>query len=137
MLFRSDVQILDMRSPGQPVMELRVHRAPINALGWSSSENPLLATAADDCQLLLWDLSAFTNMPAASPRHAGSGLSSPRPDAKKRIVTEPVMAYSGAAEIVSLAWSPQMAGINTNAGPVAAGEWIAASMGKTIKALKV
>lgn len=41
----SDVQILDMRSPGQPVMELRAHRAQVNALGWGSSENPLLATA--------------------------------------------------------------------------------------------
>jgi WD repeat-containing protein 68 len=71
----SDIQILDMRSPGQPVMELRAHRAQVNALGWGSTENPLLATAGfnllfklssiicpnpstgDDCQLLLWDLS--------------------------------------------------------------------------------
>lgn len=41
----SDIQILDMRSPGQPVMELRAHRAQVNALGWGSSDNPLLATA--------------------------------------------------------------------------------------------
>jgi len=39
-----DVQILDMRSPGQPVMELRGHVAPINGLGWGSVEQPLLAT---------------------------------------------------------------------------------------------
>ena len=133
----NDIQILDMRSPGQPVMELRAHRAPVNALGWGSTESPLLATAGDDCQLLLWDMSAYTNMPAASPRHAGSGLSSPRPDAKKRVLTDPVMAYTGPGEIVNLAWSPQMAGVNTNTGPVAAGEWIAVAMGKTIKTLKV
>jgi WD repeat-containing protein 68 len=41
----SDIQILDMRSPGQPVMELKAHRAQVNALGWGSNENPLLATA--------------------------------------------------------------------------------------------
>ena len=41
----ADVQILDMRSPGQPVMELRGHHAAINALGWGSVERPLLATA--------------------------------------------------------------------------------------------
>ena len=41
----ADVQILDMRSPGQPVMELRGHHAAINALGWGSAERPLLATA--------------------------------------------------------------------------------------------
>jgi len=41
----TDVQILDMRSPGAPVMELRAHRAPINAAGWSSNERGLVATA--------------------------------------------------------------------------------------------
>jgi hypothetical protein len=41
----TDVQILDMRSPGAPVMELRAHRAPINAAGWSSTERGLVATA--------------------------------------------------------------------------------------------
>lgn len=41
----TDVQILDMRSPGQPVMELRAHRGQINALGWGSTTSPLLASA--------------------------------------------------------------------------------------------
>jgi WD repeat-containing protein 68 len=41
----TDVQILDMRSPGAPVMELRAHRAPINAAGLSSTESGLVATA--------------------------------------------------------------------------------------------
>lgn len=41
----ADVQILDMRSPGAPVMELRAHRAPINAAGWSSTEGGLVASA--------------------------------------------------------------------------------------------
>ena len=40
-----DIQILDMRSPGQPVIELKGHHAQINALGWGSIENSLLATA--------------------------------------------------------------------------------------------
>lgn len=43
----SEVQILDMRSPGQPVMELRAHKGPINALGWGSMDQPLLATAGE------------------------------------------------------------------------------------------
>lgn len=42
-----DIQILDMRSPGHPVMELRGHIAPINAIGWGSAEQPLLATAGE------------------------------------------------------------------------------------------
>ncbi|OBZ66987.1 DDB1- and CUL4-associated factor 7 [Grifola frondosa] len=108
----SDTQILDMRSPGQPVMELKGHRAPVNALGWSSTDTPLLATAGDDCQLLLWDLSPYTQLPTASPRTASSGLSSPRPDVKKRVITDPVMAYTGPSEITNLAWSPQIAGMS-------------------------
>lgn len=43
----NDVQILDMRSPGQPVIELRGHHAPINTLGWGSADRPLLATAGE------------------------------------------------------------------------------------------
>ena len=48
----SDVQILDMRSPGQPVMELRAHRSQVNALGWSSADTALLATAST-CQTFI------------------------------------------------------------------------------------
>jgi len=132
----SDIQILDMRSPGQPVMELRGHHAQINALGWGSAENPLLATAGDDCQLLLWDLSGYTQA-AASPRSAGSRLNSPRPDVKKRIVSDPVMAYTAPREITNLAWSPQIAGMTMNTGHSTPGEWLAIASGKSIKALKV
>lgn len=45
-----DVQILDMRSPGQPVIELRGHRAQVNAMGWSTTDRPMLATAGKHCQ---------------------------------------------------------------------------------------
>ncbi len=96
--------------------------------------------AGDDCQLLLWDLSQHTsqNPAAASPRNASSGLSSPRPDAKKRTIADPVMAYTGASEIANMAWSPQIAGMSMNTGHTTGpGEWIAIAMGKSIKALKV
>lgn len=55
-----EIQILDMRSPGQPVMELKAHRGPINALGWSAPENPLLATAGTHFTLINNDLIWFT-----------------------------------------------------------------------------
>ncbi|KII92490.1 hypothetical protein PLICRDRAFT_102733 [Plicaturopsis crispa FD-325 SS-3] len=132
----SDIQILDMRSPGQPVMELRGHRAQINALGWGSAENPLLATAGDDCQVMLWDLANFTQN-AQSPR-INQRLNSPRPDVKKRVVTDPVMAYTASSEITNLAWSPQIAPMTMPSGhSTAPGEWIAIASGKSIKALKV
>lgn len=133
----SEVQILDMRSPGQPVLELKAHSGPLNALGWSRSEQPLLATAGDDGQALLWDLSSYMQT-GASSMNAGSRLNSPRPDVKKRVVSEPVMAYSGGSFITNVAWSPPISGTPLNTGmPTASGEWLAVVSGKVIKALKV
>ena len=48
----TDIQILDMRSPGQPVMELRAHRAQVNALGWSMSDSQLLGTVGASLSFL-------------------------------------------------------------------------------------
>ncbi|KAJ7594749.1 WD40 repeat-like protein [Mycena floridula] len=133
----SEIQILDMRSPGQPVLELKAHRSQINALGWGSADHPLLATAADDCQLLLWDLANYTQA-GTSPRSAGARLNSPRPDTKKRIVTDPIMAYTAPSQITNLAWSPPIQSMPMNTGhSTASGEWIAIASGRSIKALKV
>jgi WD repeat-containing protein 68 len=91
----------------------------------------------EDCQVLLWDLANHTQG-AASPRSSGSRLNSPRPDAKKKIVSEPVMAYTAAAQITNLTWSPKMPGMTMNTGySTPAGEWVAIAYGKTVKALKV
>ena len=143
-----DIQILDMRSPGQPVMELHAHQGPVNALAWSAGnaaqgEHPLLATAGDDCQLLLWDVgsqTALSSSPAPRSGHthgpgSTAGLSaSPRPETKKRVIQDPVMAYTGPSEVSNVAWSPRISGV---AGHVAPGEWVAIAMGKSIRALKV
>jgi len=134
----TNVQILDMRSPGQPVMELTAHQAPVTAARWSTSERPLLATAGDDCQLLLWDLTGHTTAPATSPRNASSRLNSPRPDTKKRIVSDPVMAYTSGGEISNMAWSPYMNSMTLNTGhSTGPGEWLVIAMGREIQALKV
>lgn len=133
----NEIQILDMRSPGQPVMELRAHAGPVNGLAWGSGEQPLLATCSDDCQVLLWDLTNYTQGPA-SPRSAGSRLNSPRPDAKKKVITDPLMAYTASSQIATLAWSPIIQGLQMNSGhSTATGEWLAISYGKSIRALRV
>jgi DDB1- and CUL4-associated factor 7 len=161
----ADVQILDMRSPGQPVMEMRAHRAQINAVAFGSGEQPLLATAgssylrlafrlpnslsltkinsrvaADDCQLLLWDMAPHKGPGAQNAPASAARLSSPRPDSsKKRVITDPVMAYKGASEITSLCWSPHLTTATPLGGGATAapGEWVAVAMGKTLKVLKV
>jgi len=119
-------------------MELRGHCAPVNAFGWGSAEHPLLATAGDDCQLLLWDLASYSNQGNASPRSGSSRLNSPRPEVKKRVINEPIMAYTAASQITNLAWSPQIQGMVMNTGhSTMTGEWLAIASGKSIKALKV
>ena len=91
----------------------------------------------DDSQVLLWDLASYTQT-ATSPRAANSRLNSPRPDVKKRVVTDPIMAYSANSEVTNLAWSPQISGMTMNTGhSTAPGEWLAITSGKSIKALKV
>lgn len=133
----NEIQILDMRSPGSPVMELRAHAAPVNGLSWGAGERPLLATCSDDCQVLLWDLANFTQG-HASPRSAGSRLNSPRPDAKKKVITEPVMAHTASSQIATLAWSPIIQGMQMSSGhSTPTGEWLAIAHGKSIRALRV
>jgi WD repeat-containing protein 68 len=39
----SDVQVLDMRSPGQPVADLRAHREQVNCVAWGKTD-AMLAT---------------------------------------------------------------------------------------------
>jgi DDB1- and CUL4-associated factor 7 len=98
----------------------------------------ILAFEGDDCQLLLWDLASHTQIRAASPRNASARLNSPRPDTKKRIVADPVMAYTGHSEITNVAWSPYINSMVLNTGhPTGAGEWLAIAMGRDIQALKV
>ncbi|KAI5123856.1 hypothetical protein M0805_005673 [Coniferiporia weirii] len=162
----NDVQILDMRSPGQPVLELKAHKAPINALGWGSADQPLLATAADDCQLLLWDITQQPIRPPSSslsqsqqqqqqqqsrggpnsPRTSGtsagaspaSSSSTSGSSKKAKVLTDPILAYTAPSEISNLCWSPQIAGMTMASGhSTAPGEWVAIAMGRSIKALKV
>ncbi|KZS98391.1 WD40 repeat-like protein [Sistotremastrum niveocremeum HHB9708] len=125
-----DVHILDMRSPGQPVVELKGHRRQVNALGFSQSDGGSLATVGDDCQLLLWDLS---NIPPAPSPQASRGT-----DTKRMKYTEPYLAWSGQSEINNIAWSPQLPRFTLSNGfSTSQSEWVAIAMGKSVKCLRV
>ncbi|KAG7813304.1 hypothetical protein KL921_000850 [Ogataea angusta] len=51
----SRILILDLRYPETPIEILRNHVAPVNSIAWHPSKNFLL-TGADDCQVLIYDL---------------------------------------------------------------------------------
>ncbi|KAK9465252.1 WD40-repeat-containing domain protein [Lipomyces arxii] len=52
------VHVLDIRSPGAPVVELEAHSGNVNAVEWAPNQSNLLATASDDCQVLVWDVTS-------------------------------------------------------------------------------
>ncbi|KAG9076081.1 hypothetical protein FRC06_009717 [Ceratobasidium sp. 370] len=138
----SNVQVLDMRNPGNPVVELKGHRGAVSAIGWGAAEASMLASAGDDCQVLVWDLtSTMVNASAGQQQQSrGPGLASPRPpdSAATRTVYEPAMVYAAPAEISNLAWSPPMAGFSLGNGVHSQpGEWVVMAMGKSVRALKI
>lgn len=118
------VQILDVRAPGSPILELRGHQASINALAWgppgtglgvggSSSSKGMICTAGDDSQCLVYDLASSTLRSAsAQGRRSRNGAGpSPAPSADSRsslgpsIGAEvPALAYTASEMVNSVAW---------------------------------
>jgi len=74
--------ILDIRVPSLPAAELQGHSTCINALAWAPHSSCHIATAGDDSQALIWDLSSM-----------------PKP------IEDPILAYNAEAEINQLQWS--------------------------------
>lgn len=140
-----DVQVLDMRSPGRPVVELKGHRGVVTSVGWSRQDSGIVASAGDDCQVLVWDLGAqglysshASSVQARSPHPEGTGGSSQQ----TRTSTEPMLAYTAPGEVNNLAWSPNLVGgaytREDGRGAMApSGEWVAIAAGRSIRALKV
>ncbi|KZO92570.1 WD40 repeat-like protein [Calocera viscosa TUFC12733] len=121
------VTIIDMRTPGRPLAELVAHQGNVNAIGWGQCE-AMIASAGDDHQLLLWDLSSTVMSPH---RVAPTDITNLPPPGEVR---DPVLAYTSPGEINSLAWSFPMVGGIWGQTPV---EWIAVTEGRTLRALRV
>src|SRR5579862_8888882 len=64
------IRILDVRQPGQALLELRGHSSAINCMEWSPSRRGMLASGADDSLVLVWDLLNQSN--SAAPTQAPS-----------------------------------------------------------------
>jgi len=79
---QNHVVILDIRSPAEPVAELKGHHQPVNSIAWVSHSSCHICSGGDDCQALIWDLSPL-----------------PKP------IVDPILAYNAEAEINSLEWS--------------------------------
>ncbi|ORY66979.1 WD40-repeat-containing domain protein [Pseudomassariella vexata] len=111
------VRILDVRQPGQALLELRGHSAAVSSIEWSPNKRGTLASGGDDSQVLIWDL---TNPPMSSPSPAANT----GPD--KHLT--PVAAWQCDYEVHNLSWT-------TANGD--AGEWLGVGGGRGIYGVKM
>ncbi|KKA25831.1 WD repeat protein [Rasamsonia emersonii CBS 393.64] len=97
------VRILDVRQPGQAIIELRGHSAPINSVEWCPNRRGIIASGADDCLVLVWDLINHHNATHIAPsvHHSSSSSSSSTSE------RGPFAAWQCDYEVSNMSWSPQ------------------------------
>ncbi len=96
------IRVLDVRQPGQALLELKGHSASVNCVDWSSSQRGVLASGADDCCVLLWDLIGSTGNAAAGMTPGapgGGGMAQER---------GPSAVWECRYEVGNLSWAPGM-----------------------------
>ncbi|KJZ75403.1 hypothetical protein HIM_05329 [Hirsutella minnesotensis 3608] len=110
------IRILDVRQPGQALLELRGHAGPINCIEWSPLRRGTLASGGDDCQVLIWDLLT------ANTSSGGQSLNGATQQENNR---GPVACWECDYEVGNLGWAPHLP---TTDG----GEWLGVSAGRGI-----
>ncbi|KAK1623934.1 WD40-repeat-containing domain protein [Colletotrichum phormii] len=114
------IRILDVRHPGQALLELRGHGGSLNSIEWSPTRRGVLASGADDCQVLLWDV--YNNNPALSGGPPANGAA--QPDHTR----SPYASWQCDYEVGNLAWVPHL---STDQG-----EWLGVSAGRGLWGVK-
>jgi WD repeat-containing protein 68 len=117
----SIIRILDVRQPGQALLELRGHGGAVNSVEWAPTRRGLLASGGDDSQVLLWDL--MNSTPATGPSPNGGG------GTEKHLT--PVAGWNCDYEVGNLGWAPAL---QNNGG---AGDWLGVSGGRGVWGVKV
>ncbi|KAM7223560.1 WD40-repeat-containing domain protein [Rhypophila decipiens] len=111
------IRILDVRQPGQALLELRGHGGALNCVEWSPLRRGTLASGGDDCQVLIWDL---LNQSTTSVN------GSPQADNAR----SPVASWQCDYEVGNLGWVPHLANNDQ-------GEWLGVSAGRGVWGVKV
>jgi WD repeat-containing protein 68 len=117
------IRILDVRQPGQALLELRGHSAPINCIEWSPSRRGTLASGADDSLVLIWDLLSQSTAP--NPSTSTNGL--PASDNSRA----PTASWRCDYEVGNISWAPHSSMGNDG------GDWLGVSGGRGIWGVKL
>ncbi|EUC47859.1 hypothetical protein COCMIDRAFT_34598 [Bipolaris oryzae ATCC 44560] len=136
------IRILDVRQPGQALLELRGHSAAVNSIEWNPSRRGMLASGADDSLVLIWDLLHANNGATISGEHAST--QPPPPPANSHPANGaanqqnapvgqkgPYASWRCDYEVGNLSWAPQSA--LTGQG----GEWVGVAGGRGIWGVKL
>lgn len=115
----NSIRILDVRQPGQALLELRGHAAAINCIEWSPSRRGTLASGGDDSLVLIWDL---INHPAVPPNGNPPGP----PNSASVNSSGPVASWQCDYEVSNVSWAPQ-SGL-TSQGQ----DWLGVSGGRSV-----
>jgi len=128
--FASDsnlIRILDVRQPGTALLELRGHQGNLNTIEWSPSRRGMLASGADDSQVLVWDLLNSQNQAAIPPLNGnGAGTQAGEVQAKG-----PSASWKCEYEVANVSWAPQSA--LTGQG----GDWLGVCAGRGVWGVKL
>jgi len=106
------IRILDVRQPGQALLELRGHGGALSCVEWSPTRRGTLASGGDDCQVLIWDLLSQNS----SSLNGGA-----QPDNSR----SPVAAWQCDYEVGNLGWVPQLSNGDY-------GDWLGVSAGRGV-----
>jgi WD repeat-containing protein 68 len=136
------IRILDVRQPGQALLELRGHSAAVNSIEWNPSRRGMLASGGDDSLVLIWDLLHQQNgavineelhgksqpqTPASAHPNGGSGQQTAGTVGQKG----PYASWKCDYEVGNISWAPQSA--LTGQG----GEWVGVSGGRGVWGVKL
>lgn len=112
-----------MRQPGQALLELKGHSAPLNCVEWSPNRRGVLASGGDDSLVLIWDLINQHNAAPVSANHA-SGAPAQGTTSERG----PAATWQCDYEVSNISWSPQ-GGPNHSGQPR---EWLGVCGGRGI-----